>query len=106
MTLSHLSSLRYWNSTVNVGPDFLSQVLEKLQQVPDEDKDCALIFDAIVIRQQLVWNKADHKCIDYCDYGNTFNFEGNETEAKEALVFMMVNLKGKWKWPIAYFLKN
>jgi len=40
MTLS--SSVRHWNSTVNIGRGFLSQVLEKLQQVPDENKDCAL----------------------------------------------------------------
>lgn len=106
MTLPHPSSLRHWNSTVNVEPGFLSQVLEKLQQVPDEDKDCAFIFDGMAIRQQLIWSKADHKCVGYCDYGNNFNFDENETEAKETLVFMVVNLKGKWKWPIAYFLKN
>jgi len=61
MTLS--SSLRHWNSTINIGPGFLSQVLEKLQQEPDENKNCALIFDAMAIRQQLVWNKANHKCV-------------------------------------------
>lgn len=97
MILPHSSSIRHWNSAINIEPGFLSQVLERLQQVPDEDKDCALIFDGMAIRQQLVWSKADHKCVGYCDYGNNFNFEGKETEAKEVLVFMVVNLKGKWK---------
>jgi len=45
MILPHSSSLRHWNSTVNIEPGLLSQVLERLQQVPDEDKDCALMFD-------------------------------------------------------------
>jgi len=60
----------------------------------------------MAIRQQLVWNTADQKCVGYRDYGNNVNFERNEMETKDALVSMVVNLKGKWKWPIAYFLKN
>lgn len=27
-------------------------------------------------------------------------------ESTEALVFMLVCLRGVWKWPIAYFLKH
>lgn len=106
MTLPHPSSLRHWNSTLDIGPGFFSQVFEVLQRIPDEDKDCNLIFDGMEIRQQLCWDKVEQKYVGYCDYGNNFNFEGNEIEAKEALVFMIVNLKAKWKWPIGYFLKN
>lgn len=49
----------------------------------------------MAIREQLCWSQADHRYIGY--YGNNLNFEKNETEAKEVLVFMVVNLKGKWK---------
>lgn len=31
--------------------------------------------------------------------------ESNDIKAKEALVFLLVGLKGTWKWPIGYFLK-
>lgn len=55
------------------------------------------------IRKQVCWSEVDHKYVGYCDYDNNFNFE---TEATEALVFTLVNIKGKWKCPIAYFFKN
>jgi hypothetical protein len=80
--------------------------LQALEQVPCNDKECTLIFDAMSIRQQLCWSEVDHRYMGYCDYGNNFNLEGNEIEAKEVLVFMVVSLKGKWKWPIGYFFKN
>lgn len=57
----------------------------------------------MAIRQQLCWSQTENKFVGYCDYDNDLNFEKKETEAKEVLVFMLVNLKGKWKWPIAYF---
>ncbi|KYN29364.1 THAP domain-containing protein 9, partial [Trachymyrmex cornetzi] len=44
--------------------------------------------------------------VGYCDYGNSITLERNESEAKEALVFLLVSLNGKWKWPIAYFFKR
>jgi len=78
--------------------------LEILEKIPDEE--CALIFDGMSIRQQLCWSQTENKFVGYCDYGNDLNFEKKETEAKEVLVFMLVNLKGKWKWLIAYFLKS
>lgn len=106
MMLPYPSSLRHLTFTVNVSPGFLSEVLQALEQVPCEDKDCTLIFDAMSIWQQLCWSEVDHRYISYCNYGNNFNFEGNEIEAKEVLVFMVVSLKGKWKWPIAYFFKT
>lgn len=97
MMLPHPSSLRHWTSTVNVNPGFLSEVLQALEQVPCEDKDCILIYDGMSIRQQICWSEVDHRYIGYCDYGNDFNIEGNEIEAKEVLAFMVVSLKGKWK---------
>lgn len=40
----------------------------------------------------------------FIDFGGEVNLDGNETLAKETLVFMLVGLKKNWKWPIAYFL--
>lgn len=60
----------------------------------------------MAIRQQLCWNETEHKFVGYCDYGNNYNIEENEIQVKEALVFMVVSLKGKWKWLIGYILKN
>lgn len=53
MTLPHPSSIRHWTSAIHVKPGFFTQVLEILEKIPDEDKDSALIFDSMAIRQQL-----------------------------------------------------
>lgn len=42
-----------------------------------------------------------------CDYGNKTTIEDSETYATEVkLVFMLVSLSEKWKWPIGYFFIN
>lgn len=60
----------------------------------------------MAIRQQILWDEKNKKFVDFSNYGNDINLEKNETIAKEALVFMIVSYNGKWKWLIAYFLKN
>lgn len=60
----------------------------------------------MAIRQQVLWDEHAHRFVGFCDYGNNINFENNENTAKEALVFMLVSLNCKWKWPIAYFYKH
>lgn len=103
--LSHVSAIRNWTSVVDSEPGFQSQVLCALKELNDEDKDCCLIFDSMTIRQQLIWE--EHKYIGFCDYGNNINLENKDTEeATEAFVFMLISLKGVWKWPIAYFFKH
>lgn len=64
------------------------------------------ICDSMAIRHQITWSKEEHKYIGFCDYDNSISFEKIDTEAKEALVFLLVSVKGAWKWPIAYFLVN
>lgn len=60
----------------------------------------------MAIRQQILWNEQQQRYVGFCDYGNNINIENNDMESTEALVFMLVSLKGVWKWPIAYFLKR
>lgn len=102
--LPHSSSLRNWMSNVNAEPGFQLKVLEGLSKLDEKEKDCCLILDSMVIRQQITWNEEKHKYIGFCDYGNSVCFEHKDVEAQEALVFLLVSLKGAWKWPIAYFL--
>ncbi|KYN29019.1 THAP domain-containing protein 9 [Trachymyrmex cornetzi] len=56
--------------------------------------------------RKLIWNKSKKKFIGMCEYGNNTIMEDSETPATEVLVFMLVSLTGKWKWPIAYFFIN
>lgn len=98
--------MRNWISNVNIDLGFQLKVLEVLSGLDEKEKDCCLIFDIMAIKQQIAWSGEKHKYIGFCDYGNSVSLENNDVEAMEALVFLLVSLKGAWKWPIAYFLVN
>lgn len=55
---------------------------------------------------KVLYDEANHTVVGYCDYGSNLSLEDKKATAKEALVFLLVSLNGKWKWPIAYFLKH
>ncbi|EFN61310.1 THAP domain-containing protein 9, partial [Camponotus floridanus] len=101
--LPNPSSLRNWTMSVNAEPGFQRDVFSALKQFNDEDRDCNLVFDSMAIRKQVMWNKQCQKYIGYCNYDNELHLEGSNTVATEALVFMLVGINGKWKWPIGYF---
>ena len=101
--LPHPSSLRNWMSSINGEPGFQKEVFCALSKLNVEDRDCALIFDSMAIRKQVLWNSSKQKYVGYCDYGCDFSLEASDTVATEALVFMLVGLNHKWKWPIGYF---
>lgn len=91
--------------SINAEPGFLSDVFAELSKLPLADCDCNLVLDGMAIRKQVIWDQRRHCYTGYCDYGNSVRLEGAESEATEALVFMLVALNGKWKWPVGYFLK-
>ena len=101
--MPHPSSLRNWMSSNNGEPGFQKEVFCALSKLNVEDRDCALIFDSMAIRKQVLWNSSKQKYVGYCDYGCDFSLEASDTVATEALVFMLVGLNHKWKWPIGYF---
>ncbi|KYQ48535.1 THAP domain-containing protein 9 [Trachymyrmex zeteki] len=111
LKLPHPSAIRNWNSTVNASPGLERQVLDGLKNIPEQDRDCNLVIDSMACHafpeaQQIIWDEQQHRFVGYCDYGNGITLEKNESEAKEALVFVLVSLNEKWKWPIAYFFKH
>lgn len=70
-----------------------------------EDRDCNLVFDAMAIRKQIIFDSSSDRFVGFCDFGN-FQVDSDETPATEALVFMLTSLNGKWKWAIGYFLQS
>jgi len=98
--------MRNWLSSINAEPGFLSNVFEEISKFPLHLRQCNLVFDSMAIRKQLIWNKSKEKFIGMCEYGNNTTMEDSETPATEVLVFMLVSLTGKFKWPIAYFFIN
>lgn len=77
--------------------------MRALDTLHPEDKHCNLTFDAMSIRRQVIWNDKANKFVGYCGFGNDLQLEGNQVEATEVLVFMLISLNGKWKLPIGYF---
>jgi len=106
LNLPHSSSIRHWHSSINAEPGFHKEIISFLKNLPSEDKDCNMIFDSILIRQQLLWNEQERKFVGHVNYGNDIYIEESDTLANEALVFMLVALNSKWKWPTGYFLKK
>ena len=59
------------------------------------------MLDAMAIRTQVTYDSHAKKLVGFIDLGT--NAE-SEDQAKEALVFMVVGMRAKWKAPIAYYL--
>lgn len=77
----------------------------KVKADPTVYTNVALMIDAMAIRQQLVYAPSLKRMLGTVDLGIPGENEDGEL-AKEALVFMIVGLKGHWKAPVAYYLTN
>lgn len=91
---------------MNAEPGFISDVFKELSKLGPGDRDCNLVFDSMAIRKEIMWDMKGSQYIGFCDYGNNYSIEGSEVPATEVLVFMLVSLNSKWKWPIGYFFVN
>ena len=61
-----------------------------------------LVVDGMSIQEHLEFDNSIRSTIRYVDLG-CFGQESEEV-AKEALVVMLVGLRGHWKIPVAYYL--
>ena len=120
--LPHPGTLRKWCCSVNCAPGFLEEILSFLKNRSDEPV-CNLVMDEMSIREQLILkNGRAYGPVDLGfgsnevkdDIIEQLNNEDEDVEEKEsiplpplaknALVFMLVSLKKKWKVPMGYFL--
>ena len=93
-----------WTSSVNAEPGVLTEVFNALSGLPLKDRDCNLVVDDMAIRKQLMLNAKVCKYVGGCGFGNELQLNNSQILATEALIFMLMSLNGKWKWPIGYFL--
>ncbi|KYN26640.1 THAP domain-containing protein 9 [Trachymyrmex cornetzi] len=96
--------MRNWMSNVSAEPGFQLNVLQALAKLKEEEKDCSLIFDSMTVKHEIQWNEHNHSYSGFSNCGNNTSFGKKKVEAQEAVVFLLVSVKGIWKWPIAYFL--
>jgi hypothetical protein len=102
------SLIKRWARSVDCEPGFITEALDILKseiQGHSEKKDCCLVFDAMAIRKQTLWDPKQDEFVGFVNYGPA-QIESPETMASEALVFALVGLRSHWKCPIAYFLIN
>ncbi len=96
------SLIKRWARSVDCEPGFITEALDILKseiQDQPEKKDCCLVFDAMAIRKQTLWDPKQDEFVGFVNYGPA-QIEAPETMASEALV----GLRSHWKCPIAYFL--
>ena len=58
----------------------------------------------MAIKNNIIYNKRTGRYLGYIDLGGSILVDDEDTEAKEALVFMLVSLRKSWKYPIGYVL--
>ena len=98
-TLPHSSSIRAWLSNIKIEPGFLANVLDVVVQ--SKETEFCLIVDSMSIRKQTTYENG--QLTGFCDYGGLIA-EDRNTIASEALVFLLVPLKGvSMQYPIGYF---
>ena len=102
LALPHPSTIRQWYSGINGEPGFTSEAFSALSLRASEDKEviCSLMVDEMAIKKHIEWD--GKRFVGYVDIGTGVD---NDTApvATEALVFLVVSLKGHWKVPVGYF---
>ena len=65
-------------------------------------KDFSLVIDSMAIRKMSVYDSSSGEFRGICDYGQLIA-ESPEAPATEALVFLLVPLRGSHQYPVGYF---
>lgn len=97
---SLLSSV-HLNSGIN--KNVLSTLARAVSKMKPGCDHCVLLFDEVALRRQLLYNQHKDQIDGYQDHG----IHGRSCGlANQALVFMLVGLKRKWKQPVAFYLSS
>jgi len=108
-------TLNRWNYSKNYKPGICQEILEYVSSMvrSSDSKEKKLIFnvtfDEMHIKKLVFYCKNSHEWKGLVDLGeqlNEINKEGERHQASKALVFMLVNINGGFKTPVAYYLSN
>ena len=67
--------------------------------------DATLTLDEMSLKSYLNYDPKMKKTFGYVDHGaNSTTTSGSNVLASDALVIMLVSMKGRWKLPLGYFL--
>ena len=107
INLPSARAIANWTSSVNCDPGFFIDVfkdLEKKSKIDPFYKDAALMIDGMSIKSSTVYSSTAGRYEGFVDYGPHIIHKHDKKLATETLVFMLVGLRGHWKYPIGYFL--
>lgn len=105
IALPHPATLRRILSSVECNVGFLKEAFDYLRSLSQDIPDVALLFDAMSIKTDEILDKHRGRYVGYVDFGGILQPD-REVLATETLVFLIVCLKKRIKFPIAYFLTD
>ena len=92
---------------MNIKPGFSGSVIDaltlKVQAMDPIDRNVALVFDEMSIKQGLVYNEGTDSVEGFEDFGDVGQ---SRYIANHAIAFMVRGLASKWKQPVGYFLSS
>lgn len=103
LTLPNPRTMRRWMESVDCQPGFLIDVLKSIQR-SSKDKLFSLVVDSMSIRKRLIVNRGSSSIDGLVNLGCPFTHASEKKLASEALVFLLVPLLSRARYPIGYFL--
>lgn len=110
-----IETLNRWNCSKNYQPGIFSEILEYVSKMVLENQKNGkqlvfnITFDEINIKKWSFYCKKSHEWKGLVDLGGQLeeaNNDINKQQASKALVFMLVNINGSFKTPVAYYFNN
>lgn len=106
LNLPTIQCIRGWYGNLNCDPGFTSEAFDVLESKAKDGKlDVCLTVDEMAIKKQICWSPKGW--VGYEDLGDGLLPETELKKrrlAKDAFVFMVINLKQRWKITVGYFL--
>lgn len=109
-TLPTARTMRGWYNKIKTEPGMSTAAIEALKSKVRQEKAsgknkifAALMMDEMSIRPSTCWDPKSKQYLGFEDYGVP-NLCKTKRLAKEALVFLINAVNGRWKIPVAYFL--
>ncbi|GAB0088164.1 hypothetical protein DMENIID0001_025510 [Sergentomyia squamirostris] len=110
--LPHPRTIRKWYRAVTTEPGLSVAAIRAINLKVEEDRKngkettfAALIMDEVSIRRRAIWDPNTKNFLGYEDFGLK-EVQNKKKLAKEALVYMVSAINGRWKIPVAYFLSS
>lgn len=100
-------TLNFWMSKIKVATGLNQELMECIKEAAAnfsvKDKDCAIVWDEMSVKELLEFNKSRDILEGIVDYGK---FGRRLESATEVLVFMIRGLNASWKFPLSFYFSN